>query len=81
MNNIHYSILKMDELVILKGEEEEGMNIVWFLYVDIYCLNYDGNVFDSALLALVAALKNGNSTLYNALHTKETQQQRYQRIR
>jgi exosome complex RNA-binding protein Rrp42 (RNase PH superfamily) len=79
MNKIHCSILKMDELVILKGEEEEeeGMNIVWFLYVDIYCLNYDGNVFDSALLALVAALKNGNTTstmncTLNRLCSKDT---------
>jgi exosome complex component RRP43 len=30
----------------------------WVLYADIVCLNYDGNVFDAALLALVSALKS-----------------------
>lgn len=31
---------------------------VWVLYVDATCINYDGNVFDAALAAMVAALKN-----------------------
>ncbi|KAG6330784.1 hypothetical protein ID866_8302 [Astraeus odoratus] len=31
---------------------------VWCLYVDTTCINYDGNVFDAALLAIVAALRN-----------------------
>lgn len=31
---------------------------VWVLYVDAICINYDGNVFDAALIAMVAALKN-----------------------
>ncbi|GLB44420.1 putative 3' exoribonuclease family, domain 1 [Lyophyllum shimeji] len=30
----------------------------WVLYVDATCINYDGNVFDAALIAMVAALKN-----------------------
>ncbi|KAF8076871.1 ribosomal protein S5 domain 2-type protein [Lyophyllum atratum] len=30
----------------------------WVLYVDATCINYDGNVFDATLLAMVAALKN-----------------------
>ncbi|PAV21441.1 ribosomal S5 domain 2 [Pyrrhoderma noxium] len=30
----------------------------WVLYVDATCINYDGNVFDAALLAMTAALKN-----------------------
>ena len=32
---------------------------VWVLYVDATCINYNGNVFDATLLAMVAALKNG----------------------
>ena len=32
---------------------------VWVIYVDATCINYDGNVFDATLLAMVAALKNG----------------------
>jgi exosome complex component RRP43 len=31
---------------------------VWVLYADIICINYDGNVTDAAVLALVAALRN-----------------------
>ncbi|GJJ06404.1 hypothetical protein Clacol_000595 [Clathrus columnatus] len=31
---------------------------VWALYIDAICLNYDGNLFDAALLAIMAALKN-----------------------
>jgi exosome complex component RRP43 len=34
---------------------------VWTLYVDATCINYDGNAFDAALLAMIAALKNGES--------------------
>ncbi len=32
---------------------------VWYLFADIYCLDYDGNVFDAALIAVFSALKNG----------------------
>jgi exosome complex component RRP43 len=28
------------------------------LYVDATCINYDGNVFDAALIAMMAALRN-----------------------
>ena len=30
----------------------------WFLYVDIYCLEHDGNLMDACTLALVSALQN-----------------------
>jgi exosome complex component RRP43 len=33
----------------------------WVLYVDATCINYDGNVFDAALIAMVGALKNSAS--------------------
>jgi exosome complex component RRP43 len=32
----------------------------WVLYVDAICINYDGNAFDAALVAMVAALKNSS---------------------
>jgi exosome complex component RRP43 len=38
--------------------DSEGKT-VWYLYLDIYCLDYDGNVFDASLIALISALKNG----------------------
>ena len=34
---------------------------VWVLYVDATCINYNGNAFDAALMAMVAALKNSAS--------------------
>ncbi|KAF8257818.1 ribosomal protein S5 domain 2-type protein [Lactarius quietus] len=30
----------------------------WVLYIDATCINYDGNAFDAALIAMIAALKN-----------------------
>ena len=30
----------------------------WVLYVDAICINYDGNAFDAALIAMVEALRN-----------------------
>lgn len=38
----------------------------WVLYVDAICLNYDGNAFDAALLAMIAALKNSKLVAHNA---------------
>ncbi|KAH9958231.1 ribosomal protein S5 domain 2-type protein [Russula dissimulans] len=42
----------------------------WVLYLDATCINYDGNVFDAALIAMVAALKN--TTLPEATYNEET---------
>lgn len=30
----------------------------WVLYIDATCINYDGNIFDATLLAVVSALLN-----------------------
>ncbi|KAH8096594.1 ribosomal protein S5 domain 2-type protein [Cristinia sonorae] len=43
----------------------------WVLYVDATCINYDGNVFDAALLAMVSALKN--TRLPQATYNEETE--------
>lgn len=37
---------------------EERIKFVWYLYIDIYCLNYDGNILDASLIAMLAALKD-----------------------
>jgi hypothetical protein len=34
---------------------------VWALYIDVVCINYDGNAFDAAVLAVMAALKSSKS--------------------
>ncbi|RSH82145.1 hypothetical protein EHS25_006078 [Saitozyma podzolica] len=31
---------------------------VWALYIDVVCINYDGNAFDAAVMAVMAALRN-----------------------
>lgn len=36
---------------------------VWALYIDVVCINYDGNAFDAAVLAVMAALKSSESFL------------------
>jgi len=45
-------VLPTNSLCIQPGK------FVWVLYVDATCINYNGNVFDATLLAMVAALKN-----------------------
>lgn len=35
---------------------------VWALYIDVVCINYDGNAFDAAVLAVMAALRNSGLT-------------------
>ena len=41
---------------------------MWCLYLDVVCINDDGNVFDAAVLALSAALYN---TWLPATHVNE----------
>ncbi|KAL7753753.1 hypothetical protein RI367_000684 [Sorochytrium milnesiophthora] len=57
--NLHQLLLKSKfldrkQLCISPGQA------AWVLYADIYCINYDGNIFDAALTALMAALTNAN---------------------
>lgn len=30
----------------------------WVIYIDVVCINYDGNAYDAAVLAVMAALRN-----------------------
>ncbi|MCL1904761.1 MAG: exosome complex protein Rrp42 [Methanomassiliicoccaceae archaeon] len=45
-------MVDVDKLCMVEGES------VWMCFIDIYALNYDGNLFDATNLAAVAALKN-----------------------
>ncbi|KAL6056788.1 Ribosomal RNA-processing protein 43 [Balamuthia mandrillaris] len=47
------NIIDPKELCVKEGE------VSWYLYVDMYCLDYDGALFDACLLALLAALERG----------------------
>lgn len=44
-------MVDVEKLCITPGEE------VWMCYIDMYAINHDGNLFDAANLAAVAALK------------------------
>ncbi|KIY68420.1 hypothetical protein CYLTODRAFT_374405 [Cylindrobasidium torrendii FP15055 ss-10] len=44
--------ISLEDLCIQPGKA------AWVLFVDATCINYDGNVFDATLLAMIAALKN-----------------------
>jgi len=39
----------------ISTEEEE---LFWYLYVDLYCLDYNGNIFDASMIAVLSALKS-----------------------
>ncbi|MFH1101921.1 MAG: exosome complex protein Rrp42 [Methanobacteriota archaeon] len=45
-------IIDVDKLCIIPGEK------VWMVFIDIHILDYDGNLFDAASLASLAALFN-----------------------
>ncbi|HPP44397.1 MAG TPA: RNA-binding protein, partial [Methanomassiliicoccaceae archaeon] len=45
-------MIDLQKLCIVEGEE------VWINFVDIYVLDYDGNLFDACFYGAVAALKN-----------------------
>jgi len=59
-------LLSLSSLCIERGKA------AWVLYVDATCINYDGNVFDAALIAMVAALKN--TRVPKAMYNEETGQ-------
>uniref|UniRef100_A0A8C4QB90 Ribosomal RNA-processing protein 43 n=1 Tax=Eptatretus burgeri TaxID=7764 RepID=A0A8C4QB90_EPTBU len=46
-------LVSLEDLCIQKGK------LVWVLYCDLECLDYDGNVLDACSIALLAALRNG----------------------
>lgn len=50
-------LFSADELCIADKQS------VWVIYADIVCLDYDGNILDASLLALVHALKQCNYLL------------------
>mmetsp|Transcript_21566 Transcript_21566/g.35707 ORF Transcript_21566/g.35707 Transcript_21566/m.35707 type:complete len:275 (+) Transcript_21566:96-920(+) len=45
-------VVNLDELCLSERKS------AWILYVDVFCLNHDGNVFDAALIGVLAALSN-----------------------
>ncbi|KAK7033116.1 Semialdhyde-dh domain-containing protein [Favolaschia claudopus] len=66
LNEVLVSTIALSSLVI------HSSKAVWTLYVDATCINYDGNVFDAALIAMMAALRN--TKLPKATYNVETGQ-------
>ncbi len=54
-------------LVLVPGEK------VWVVFVDLYILDHDGNLFDASMLAAMAALLNTRLPEYEELETGEIQ--------
>lgn len=52
MKTISEDIIDLTELCIVSSKA------AWCLYLDVVCINDDGNVFDAAILAMIAALYN-----------------------
>uniref|UniRef100_A0A3P9P5U1 Ribosomal RNA-processing protein 43 n=1 Tax=Poecilia reticulata TaxID=8081 RepID=A0A3P9P5U1_POERE len=45
-------VIKAEDLCVDRGK------LCWVIYCDIMCLDYDGNILDACIIALLAALKN-----------------------
>ncbi|KAF9571057.1 Exosome complex component RRP43 [Mortierella alpina] len=51
-------VLKESKVLDLKDLCIEEGKAVWALWVDVVCVSYDGNIYDAALTAVMAALAN-----------------------
>lgn len=54
-------VLKESKVLDLKDLCIEEGKAVWALWVDVVCVSYDGNIYDAALTAVMAALANGKN--------------------
>ncbi|KZT60824.1 ribosomal protein S5 domain 2-like protein [Calocera cornea HHB12733] len=49
---IENEVISLEDLCIEPGRS------AWVLYIDLVCINYDGNAYDASVLAMIAALRN-----------------------
>ncbi|KZP00287.1 ribosomal protein S5 domain 2-like protein [Calocera viscosa TUFC12733] len=49
---------KRNEVISLEELCIEPARAAWVLYIDLVCINYDGNAYDASVLAMLAALRN-----------------------
>lgn len=57
LNEIGQKLIDPSNLFV--GENEgNGFKAAWYLYADLYCFEYDGNIFDVSLISLLTALAN-----------------------
>lgn len=57
----NFYIQAIADLCVIEGEISCIFQMCWVLYCDLICLNYDGNLLDACILALVSALCNSKS--------------------
>ena len=53
-----YEVIQNSNLIDLKDLCIKPGKLVWAIYIDFTCLNYDGNILDVSIKALCAALRN-----------------------
>lgn len=53
--------IQLDKLCIIPGKK------VWIIWLDIYVLDYDGNLIDASMLATMAALSNAYMPYYEII--------------
>jgi exosome complex component RRP42 len=63
--------IDVDQLCIIPGEK------VWIIFIDIHVLDYDGNLFDAASLASLAALMMAKIPIERLKPTLEKLQEKY----
>jgi exosome complex component RRP43 len=59
LNSLVKNIINLEELkcnIVSGGDEDESLS--WYLWVDVCWLDYDGNIFDAAIISAIGALKN-----------------------
>lgn len=59
------NIAQRSNIIDLKSLCIEADKLVWTLYCDIVCLNYDGSVVDACLTSLVGSILSGESIQIN----------------
>jgi exosome complex component RRP42 len=67
-------IIEVDKLCIVPGEK------IWMIFIDIHIIDYDGNLFDAASLASLAALMTAKVPIQRIKPTLEKLQIRYPEI-
>jgi len=55
LNQLGGNLISTKELNVVTKKEEK---LSWYLYIDVYFVNYDGNAFDGCLISIIAALTN-----------------------
>jgi exosome complex component RRP42 len=67
-------LIEVEKLCIVPGEK------VWILFIDVHIIDYDGNLFDAASLASLAALLTSNIPIERLKPTLERLQEKFPMI-